>query len=120
MICDICQGRDWIPEWNRGGCWKQCRNSAAWRATRGAPEACPYGLELNALPVGDNAPQGVTEALPMPPMECVWADRASCCKVNCTHPEGDGLVFVNAHCQPGKCRHYTVDMAEEGARAAVV
>jgi len=56
MICDTCKGRDWIPEWNRGGCWKQCRNSAAWRQAQGAPLACPYGRQLNELPIGDKAP----------------------------------------------------------------
>jgi len=58
MICDDCQGKTYP---------RQCRNSAAWRKAQGAPSECPYGIELNNLPIGDNAPQGAS----------VW--RGDCC-----------------------------------------
>ncbi|HUT59092.1 MAG TPA: hypothetical protein VNA25_14685 [Phycisphaerae bacterium] len=85
---------------------RQCRNSAAWRAAQHAPAECPYGLPLNSLPIGDNAPALLARILPGP--DCRHAHRLTCCKVECLHTVGLGLTFSNAHCAPSACTYYEV------------
>lgn len=111
MICDTCQGTTYP---------RQCRNDAAKRRAWGAPDICPYGIALNHLPIGDNAPdsspamrrrsndrvrEGVVSIL------CTHGARLGCCKVECRHPAGEGLTVVRAHCTSERCRYYSPALA---------
>ena len=65
MICDLCQGKVYPP---------QCRNLAAFRHRYGAPGPCPHGIPLNNLPIGDNAPEGLSRPVAATtPMPCIHA-----------------------------------------------
>ena len=112
LLCSVCRGQRYP---------RQCRNSWHWRQGRDVPAVCPFGLPLNGLPIGDNAPaQRRTGPLPgKRRVDCAHADRLSCCRIRCTHREGKGLVLVNAHCCAEKCRYYQT-RAEEEATAAHV
>lgn len=100
MICDTCQGKAYP---------RQCRNSAAWRRAQDAPELCPLGIPLNNLPIGDNA-AGISTPIDLRRgrLLCEWAERLSCCKVECDHPDFAGLRVVAAHCTPERCRFFTI------------
>jgi hypothetical protein len=107
-FCDVkCQGKTYA---------RQCRNSRAWRLARLREHSglercdfeCPYGLALNNLPIGDNAPEGTRgpEAGAVKAFTCRWGLPKNCCHVTCFFYGTPPLLVVRGHCWPDKCRFY--------------
>jgi len=98
LSCAACRGKRYA---------RRCRSLPQVRRAAHLPEVCPFGLELCAEPDVPKASAYVPKRRRR--QGCAYADRVSCCKIRCRHEKGKGLVFVNAHCTPQRCRYYEID-----------
>ena len=108
LQCSTCRGTS-RP---RFGVARQCRNRAPWRRGRAVPLVCPFGLPLNGLPIGDNAPAEARNG-PLPGKrrpDCIYGEWLSCCRVRCSDEETLRVTgqdtWPKHHCCPERCKNF--------------